>query len=127
MQKKKKNIAVKGTKMPRENCIYRKIIMWGMIGWRIYSPITVPLVLDIIHSMKKLIHVIFKQWKREQKFCCCNMFSFSLSRLSTNLVSLSNLFLKYLHKQGLERSKSTIFSILWKLAYKSLVKILPFC
>lgn len=29
MQKKKKNIAVKGTKMPRENCIYRKIIMWG--------------------------------------------------------------------------------------------------
>ena len=59
-KKKKKNIAVKGTKMPRENCIYRKIIMWGMIGWRIYSPITVPLVLDIIHSMKKLIHVIFE-------------------------------------------------------------------
>ena len=28
-KKKKKNIAVKGTKMPRENCIYRKIIMWG--------------------------------------------------------------------------------------------------
>lgn len=59
-KKKKKNIAVKGTKMPRENCIYGKIIMWGMIGWRIYSPITVPLVLDIIHSMKKLIHVIFE-------------------------------------------------------------------
>lgn len=59
-KKKKKNIAVKGTKMPRENCIYRKIIMWGMIGWRIYSPITVPLVLDIIHSMKKLIHVIYE-------------------------------------------------------------------
>ena len=53
------------------------------------------------------------------------------SRHSTNLVSLSNLFLKYLHKQGLERSKSDIklFSLykLWKLAYKSLVKILPFC
>ena len=60
MQKKKKNIAVKRAKMPRENCIYRKIIMWGMIGWRIYSPITVPLVLDIIHSMKKLIHVIYE-------------------------------------------------------------------
>ena len=31
-----------------------------MIGWRIYSPITVPLVLDKIHSMKKLIHVIYE-------------------------------------------------------------------
>lgn len=59
-KKKKKNIAVKRTKMPRGNFIYRKIIMWGMIGWRMYSPIRVPMVLDIIHSMEKLIHVIYE-------------------------------------------------------------------
>lgn len=46
--------------MPRGNFIYRKIIMWGMIGWRMYSPIRVPMVLDIIHSMEKLIHVIYE-------------------------------------------------------------------